>query len=160
MYQIMTLMNFVAKLYRVFAGQDIEMVFMTSQCIIERKYTVSNLRQSIRDVNSAGDCVQISRNILRSEGNADYLWGSLVNCFLRTLPTEAELQRLSILQQEVEGSCGEEEYAVTTLWLCALQSIIEAEWKRVLKKKRCFSDSQLFNLDATSCHPKRRSLSF
>lgn len=159
-YQIMILMNFVAKLYRVFAGQDIEMVLIPSQCIMERKYTVNSLRRSIRDVSSARDCVQIAQNVSRNKGNADYLWDNLVSCFRRVLPTEWELQRLSILQQEVEGSCGEEEYAVTTLWLCALQSIIEAEWKRVLRKKRSVSDSQLSNLRTTRCHSIRRSHSF
>ena len=152
----MLMMNVVAKLYRVFAGQDIEMVFPT-QCVIERKY---NLRQSIRDVCSAGDCVKIARNVSHNAGNADYLWDRLVNCFRSSLPTEGELQRLSILQQKVEGSCGEEEYAVTTLWLCALQSIIEAECKRILRKRRSVSENQLFNLRTTRCHLKRRSLSF
>jgi hypothetical protein len=151
------MMNVVAKLYRVFAGQDIEMVFPTSQCVIERKY---NIRQSIRDVCSAEDCVEIARNVSHNTGNADYLWDRLVNCFRSTLPTEGELQRLSILQQKVEGSCGEEEYAVTTLWLCALQSIIEAEWKRILRKRRSVSENQLFNLRTTRCHLKKRSLSF
>jgi hypothetical protein len=156
----MILMNFVTKLYRVFAGQDIEMVLMTPQCIINRKYTVSNLRQSIQDVSSARDCIEIAQKVSRNEGNADFLWDSLVNCFRRILPTDRELQRLSILQQEVEGSCGEEEYAVTTLWLCALQSIIEAEWKRVLRNKRSVSESQLSNLRTTRRQSKRRSLSF
>ena len=146
----------MTKLRRVFAGQDIEMVLMTSQCIIERKY---NLRQSIRDVDSAGDCVQITRTVSCSEGTADYLWDSLVNCFRRVLPTESELQRLSILQQEFEGSCGEEEYAVTTIWLCALQSIIESEWKRVLRKKRSVSENQLSNFSTAHYDTKRRSLS-
>lgn len=151
-------MNFAARLYRVFAGQNVEMVFTpTWQFVMERKY---NLRQSIRDVSSAQDCVEIARNVSHNAGNADYLWDSLVNCFRSLLPTEGELQRLSILQQEVEGSCGEEEYAVTTLWLCALQSIIDTEWKRVLRKKRCVSESQLFNLRTTRFHSKRRSISF
>jgi hypothetical protein len=152
----MMLMNVVAKLYRVFAGQYIEIVFPT-QCVIERKY---NLRRSIRDISSAQDCVEIARNVSYNAGNADYLWDRLVNCFRSALPTEEELQRLSILQQKVEGFCGEEEYAVTTLWLCALQSIIETEWKRISRKRRSVSENQLFNLCTTRCHLKKRSLSF
>ena len=50
----------------------------------------------------------------------------LVAHFLRHPPTEPQMARLSILQQTLNGTHGVEDYACTTLFLCAQQAIIDA----------------------------------
>ena len=49
----------------------------------------------------------------------------LVNNYVAYPPTEKELETLSLLQQQYYSLSGVEEYAIITLWSCAIQSIIE-----------------------------------
>lgn len=64
--------------------------------------------------------------------NAEYLSEYILDIWRQKLPTEAELMRLSTLQQQVAGTNGLPEYATLTVWLCALQSIMEAEAARCM----------------------------
>jgi hypothetical protein len=118
--------------------------------------TEQHLRDSIRRIESIEDCVRIARHSCYDREGADELCDRLVRHFRQSLPTDSELQRLSTLQQRVVGSCGEEEFAVTTLWLCALHSIIESEHKaKKASLRRSFSEGAL------SCERGAgRSLSF
>jgi len=58
-------------------------------------------------------------------------------CYLYSLylPTEVDLSRLSLLHQSVIGTRGIEEYSTLILWTSAIQSIMDAENKKVYKAK-------------------------
>lgn len=93
------------------------------------------LRCRILEIDDVDGCID-TMQIASRKRDTDEMCNVLTRCFRLMLPRDDELQRLSLLQQQVVGSGGVAEYAVTTLWLCALQSIIEAELIRVSLQKK------------------------
>lgn len=121
-------------LYRVFSGRSVSIFSLTRD-----RYANTDIRKCIREIKTVPDCIDAIRLVTDGDGTADQVWKRLVRCFRYSLPTDVELQTLSILQQAVEGTRGIEDYSVTTIWLCALQSIIETELKKGTVMKRCSS---------------------
>lgn len=87
----------------------------------------ADVRESLRRVESIGDCVALVRHVVVARGSTEAACDAIVRAFAPDPPTEREMRTLSLLQQEVSGSHDEREYAVMTLWLCAIQSITEKE---------------------------------
>lgn len=92
-------------------------------------------RSRLGDVRSLAQAVDVVRSVARAAG-ADQLADRLVLAWRAAPPSETELQRLSLLQQRAFGSHGEEEYAITMLWTCALRSIMDEEEARSLPASR------------------------
>ena len=65
------------------------------------------------------------RSISDEGPDTDAMCDRIVSTYRRAPFEDCELQRLSLLQQEYSGTGGAEEYATTTLWVLALQSIME-----------------------------------
>ena len=85
--------------------------------------------------------------------DAEHLSDYILNLWRQKLPTEGELRLLSTLQQQVAGTSGLLEYATLTAWLCALQSIMESEAAR--RMRRCRSDGSLVATTGVRMRPKR-----
>lgn len=92
-------------------------------------------RARLGDVRSLAQAVGVVRSVARAAG-ADRLTDRLVLAWRAAPPSDVELQRLSLLQQRALGSHGEEEYAITMLWTCALRSIMDEEEARSLHASR------------------------
>ena len=88
----------------------------------------------MRRIVSIGDCVALVRHVVVARGSTERAVDVLVRSLVLQPPTELEMRRLSLLQQQVAGTHGEAEYAATTLWLCAIQSI--AEGRRCRSRRR------------------------
>lgn len=109
----------------------------------QRRHSLRDLRLRIRHLESLSACVEVLRLIaanMRAEGTDD-LCRSIVQLWALEPPSESELCRLSTLQQRCTGVGGEEDFAVTTLWLCACQYIMETERRR--RMPRCQSATAL-----------------
>lgn len=120
-------------LYKVLSGRS-----MNTLSQPKGRCGSTDLRAHVQRIQTVADCIDAMR--LATDGgddNSDHVWKRLVKCFRHSLPTDVELQKLSILQQKVEGTRGIEEYSVTTIWLCALQSIMETEPRTKPVMKRC-----------------------
>lgn len=77
--------------------------------------------RTVLDVEEASEAVALVE--LMSRGNRDTaaVAERLVRLYTRFPPYERQLQRLSLLQQRLEGRGGKEEFAVTTVYmLCSL----------------------------------------
>ena len=87
-------------------------------------YTYAHIRQ--RRVKNIADVIKIVRNAA-AKRSTEELIEYFINDYTVYPPTEKELEILSILQQQYYGLSGAEEYAIITLWSCAIQSIIERD---------------------------------
>lgn len=105
------------------------------------KTSYALLRDSIHRIVTADCCVQIMKDIAFTGASTDDLCHTLMKLWRIDPPTEVELQTLSLLQQAVAGNGGEVEFAVTTLWLCAMQTIIEMELRQ--RMPNCKSEASL-----------------
>ena len=81
-------------------------------------------------VSTAADAIRLLRWCCTSGTGADALVSRAIAMYKRAPASEAELQVLSTLQQRYAGTGGAEEYATTTLWMCAVEAIIESEGER------------------------------
>ena len=92
-----------------------------------------HIRVSISMVRTLSDCVRVLHMCTAAMckrdrvTSADMLADFVFDMFTHRAPTEHELQMLSILQQEAEGTKGMKEYAVNLLWSCALACVLERE---------------------------------
>ncbi len=120
--------RFMNKVYKVLMGDKDP--FESSLCPSLSHRKSPDLRRSMSDIRNTRDCVDVTRSLTETQSSTDDLCTALVRLYSRRLPKESELRTLSLLQQQVYGTYGVEEYAVTTLWLCALQSIMESELRR------------------------------
>ena len=90
-----------------------------------RPARTADVRESLRRIASLGDCVALVRHVVHTRGGTEAACDAIVRAFAPDPPTEREMRTLSLLQQEVSGAHDEREYAVLTLWLCAIRSITE-----------------------------------
>lgn len=104
-----------------------------------RTTSMRDMRCRIIEIDDVDECVDVLQTLSENTRDTDDLCDTLTRCFRMMLPRDDELQRISLLQQRVVGSGGVAEYAVTTLWLCALQSIIETELDALNRKRRMVS---------------------
>ena len=85
-----------------------------------------SLQRQIQQLKTLDDCVCTVRSLAkRGDTSSDAILQRLVREFSVRPLTEESLRVLSLLHQQAEGSNGEEEFCTTTLWLAAIQSIIE-----------------------------------
>jgi hypothetical protein len=87
-------------------------------------------RERLRTALSASDCVVAVRCVAMGSASGDELCDRLMRLFRLDPPSETELRRLSTLQQRSAGTGGTEEYATLTVWLCAIESIVDRELRR------------------------------
>ena len=87
------------------------------------------VRQRMAEISTLTDCVMIVRLIAAADdgGDADAVMTRTCALYAASLPTDRELQTLSLLQQEACGTKGIAEYAVNALWSSALCTVMEAE---------------------------------
>ena len=85
------------------------------------------LRERARTISNVMDAVAMLRDILQKETPADELVDKLLDLYAYQPPTDEELARLSLLQQSMTNTGGAEEYATLTIWMCALQSLLDSE---------------------------------
>jgi hypothetical protein len=83
--------------------------------------------KNIKTVNDAVKSIQYICN----EGyeTSDKIMDRLSYIYSIYLPSETDLAKLSLLYQSVIDTYGIEEYAILTLWISAIQAIIDAENK-------------------------------
>ena len=105
----------------------------SSSCSIpsRRKATKYDLRESMNFVSTPEDCVAVLNHATQTCTGTDDLLRLLTKAYMLQLPTEHELQRLSVCQQQTARLHNDAEYACLTLWVCALEAIMHTE--RVLK---------------------------
>ncbi len=98
------------------------------------EYNSLSLNFCLKNINSCKDAVIFLKR-LSNEGNdnIDKLANKVYTLYSYDLPTEIELAKLSLLQQSVINTNGPEEYAISTVWMCAMQSIIDAEDNKKIK---------------------------
>lgn len=110
-----------------------------------KRSQAKHIRVCISSVRTLSDCVRVLRMCtvaLQQRDHvtsADLLAEFVCNMFDHHAPTEQELQVLSILQQEAEGTKGVKEYAVNLLWTCALACLLERE-NELQNKKESFTE--------------------
>lgn len=73
----------------------------------------------------ANACIRLLQHFSSSNASADEINNKLVDFFLMSPPSLVELQRLSLLQQEYDGTNGIEDFACSTVFLCSQQAIID-----------------------------------
>lgn len=98
------------------------------------EYNSLSLNFCLKNINSCKDAIIFLKR-LSNEGydNIDKLANKVYTLYSDDLPTEMELAKLSLLQQSVINTRGSEEYAISTVWMCATQSIIDAEDNKKFK---------------------------
>jgi hypothetical protein len=72
---------------------------------------------------TAAEAVQVLRSM--SADGTEAMCERILSAYRREPFVDSELQQLSLLHQQYSDSGGAEEYAATTLWMLALQSIME-----------------------------------
>ena len=85
--------------------------------------------KNIKTINDAINCIKRISN----EGNdtSDKIMERLIYIYSIYLPSEIDLAKLSLLHQSVIDTYGIEEYAILTIWLSAIQSVIDGESKKI-----------------------------
>ncbi len=76
-------------------------------------------------------CIRLIRRSSQQSDGADEIFDRLICHFHQFPVTEKELGRLSLLQQHFENTHGMEEYACTTVYLCAQYSKMNQKDTRV-----------------------------
>ena len=77
-------------------------------------------------------------SLLGGADDIDSIMARIIDEYDASPPDDAEMARLSILLQQTTDSGGGDEYATLTMWLCAVQSILNSELKRA-EVERMFS---------------------
>lgn len=90
------------------------------------------LAYCLKNIKTVNDAVNSLKRI-SNEGNdtSDKIMERLMYIYSIDLPSETDLAKLSLLHQSVIDTYGIEEYAILTIWVCAIQSIIDAENKKL-----------------------------
>ncbi len=84
----------------------------------------------LKHIKTAGDAVNYLKRIAyEGHDTSDKIMERLLYIYSIYLPSEKDLAKLSLLHQSVVDTYGIEEYAVLTIWVCAIQAIIDAEKK-------------------------------
>ena len=85
-----------------------------------------SVRMRMRDIRCGRDCVRLLKYVGDSKSSTDSLIDTFVSEYAHPhQPTETELQRLSILHQRAQGTHGDEEFAVATLYTAAMVAIMD-----------------------------------
>lgn len=112
-----------------------------------RRFSLVELRETLRHVNTLKMCVRVLKKIAEYYADIENIMNILCNAFKLLLPSEYELRTLSRLQQESFGLNNDKEFAITTIWVCAQQSIVENFVPRCiypgLMRRVSFSDTKL-----------------
>lgn len=112
-----------------------------------RRFSLVELRESLRHVSTLKMCVKVLKKITNFYADIENIMKILCNAFKMLLPSEYELRTLSRLQQEAFGLNNDKEFAITTIWVCAQQSIVENFIPRCiypgLMRRMSFSDTKL-----------------
>lgn len=97
-----------------------------------KRWRSNKIAYYLKNINTISDCIQVLKCI-SSEGHdsSDKMISHLNKFYLKNLPSEAYLAKLSLLHQSVNNTYGIEEFAVLTLWISAIQSIIDSEDKTI-----------------------------
>jgi len=101
-----------------------------------KKYRNNLIAYDLKNIYTTFDAVKILKR-LTNDGyiSCDGIMERLCYLYSLYLPTEVDLSRLSLLHQSVIGTRGIEEYSTLILWTSAIQSIMDAENKKVYKAK-------------------------
>lgn len=82
----------------------------------------------LQNINTLNDAVNFLKYLSTNGYNSsDEIMDKIYNLFLLFLPSERYLQKLSILQQSVQGMNNIEDFAMLTIWICANLAIIDNE---------------------------------
>lgn len=84
-------------------------------------------REQLRRLRTLHDCVLVLQLLVTDVSTTDELVAKLIRLYADDKPSEYEMRALSLLQQRASGTCGFEDFAATTLWLCAQEAIMRAE---------------------------------
>ena len=74
---------------------------------------------------SASVCIRTLEAMSGATCGADEINDKLVDHFLRTPPTDLDMRALATLHQQFSQTNGIEDFACTTIYLCAQQAIME-----------------------------------
>lgn len=82
----------------------------------------------LKNINTINDAVRFLKYLSTYGYNSsDEIMDKVYSLFLLFLPSERYLQKLSILQQSVQGMNNIEDFAMLTIWICANLAIIDNE---------------------------------
>ena len=97
------------------------------------------LNHQLKNINTSTDAV-IFLKYLDHIGydSPDKIMDKIYNLFLLYLPTEKYLEKLSLIQQSVEGLNNIEDYSLLTIWTCAILAIIDNEEYQKYEKEIMF----------------------
>ena len=97
-----------------------------------KRWRSNRIAYYLKNINTISDCIYVLKCI-SSEGydNSDKMINHLNKLYLKNQPSEVYLAKLSLLHQSVIDTYGIEEFAILTLWISAIQSIIDAENKTI-----------------------------
>ena len=100
------------------------------------------LHRKLSEIKNIQDCI----NVLQFFENTDQMCENIVNIFHNYNPTDDELQNYSILFDKYQDYIDNRGFAVTTLWLCVIQWIIEFE---IFKKNNIINNTgiELYNIN-------------
>lgn len=101
-------------------GASISMLrhaFASSSSIPQRRIA------TLLDITCATDAVELVRRVGTGDATADVLAERLEVIFLAFPPNEITMRRLSLLQQEYQGTGGTEEFAISTVFSVAMTAL-------------------------------------
>jgi hypothetical protein len=84
-------------------------------------YKFKKLRNKLKQIKNINNVIDILKEL--NVSNSDNLLNTIYTCYLIEPPSEAELQKISELQQLYNDKFNIEEYSIMTLWCCTIYYI-------------------------------------
>ena len=84
---------------------------------------VNKKKRTIIDIKTINDAKRLMKIIVKNEESVDIIIQKFVKLYELFIPLEKYMRYLSIMQQEYEGTGGEEEYIITTIYGASIIAI-------------------------------------